>query len=70
MAEEQLDLFDGPDGRGDNFRQGAAKLPTHAILGTIGRVKVLGYHHSGYFHVLDNRDQRRYVHRDRLTFLP
>lgn len=66
---EQLDLFDGPDGRAEHFAHGAAMLPKRALLPGIGHVQVLGYHRNGYFHVLDGRDERRYVHRDRLTFL-
>lgn len=46
-----------------------AKLPTHAILGTIGKVRIKSYDRNGYFHVVDNRDNKRYVHRDRLTFI-
>lgn len=66
---EQLDLFDGPDGRAEHFAAGSGKLPTHAMLGSVGRVQILGYHRNGYFHVLDSHDERRYVHRDRLQFL-
>lgn len=52
----------------DQFKP--AKLPTHAILGTIGKVRVSSYAGNGYFHVVDNRDTKRFVHRDRLKFLP
>lgn len=46
-----------------------AKIPTHAILGSVGKVRVESYDKNGYFHVIDNRDNRRYVHRSRLRFL-
>jgi len=52
----------------DQFKP--AKIPTHAILGKLGKVRVVSYDRNGYFHVVDNRDERRYVHRDRLKFLP
>lgn len=44
------------------------KLPKHAMLGTLGKVRVLEYHGNNYFTVLDRTDTRRYVHRDRLIF--
>lgn len=43
-------------------------LPKKAYLKNIGVVQILGYHRDGYFHVLDNRDTRRLVHRQRLSF--
>lgn len=45
------------------------KLPTHAIFGTVGKVRVLSYDRNGYFNVVDSRDVRRYVHRDNLRFV-
>ena len=44
-------------------------LPSHAYLPKIGRVRVLAYKGDGYFEVLDGRDNRRLVHRNRLTFI-
>lgn len=46
-----------------------AKLPTHAIFGTVGKVRIKSYDKNGYFNVVDNRDQNRYVHRRNLRFL-
>lgn len=66
---EQLDLFDGPDGRNEHFHHGASKFPTHAVIPNIGKSRVLGYHGRGYFMLLDPKGERRYMHRDRLTFL-
>lgn len=56
MTEEELE----PDP--------AANLPRWARLPGIGRVQVLSYEGNGRFTVLDRRDVRRLVHRDRLTF--
>lgn len=69
--DEQLDLFatDGPDGRLDHFSAGAQSHPTHAVIENIGQVRISGYHGNGYFHVVDAQDNKRFVHRDRLTFL-
>lgn len=66
---EQLELFDGPDGRAEHFAHGADMLPKRALLPGIGHVQVLGYHGKGHFMVLDQTDTRRFVHRDRLQFL-
>ena len=41
-----------------------------AYLPKIGRVRVLAYKGDGYFEVLDRHDNRRLVHRNRLTFTP
>lgn len=41
-------------------RQGYAK--------NIGTVRVLYYHGDGYFMVLDRKDERRLLHRDRIIF--
>lgn len=43
-------------------------LPRWAVLRGIGRCRVLSYEGKGYFMLLDCRDARRFVHRDRLTF--
>ncbi len=45
-----------------------APLPRWAILPGVGRVRVLSYDGNGMFTVLDSRDTRRFVHRDRLIF--
>lgn len=45
-------------------------LPSTAYLPKIGRVRVLAYKGGGYFEVLDRRDNRRLVHRERLVFTP
>lgn len=34
------------------------------------RVRVLNYVRSGVWRVLDNSDTVKFIHRDRLTFLP
>lgn len=47
-----------------------AKLPTHAIFGTVGKVRVKDYAGNGFFNVVDGRDVKRFVHRRNLTFLP
>lgn len=65
----QLDLFTGqPVDRTDHFTAGAS-IPKKAHLPGIGHVRVLDYHGEGRFMVLDKRDTKRLVHRDRLTFL-
>lgn len=64
----QLGLWPDDD-RADHFAAGA-KIPKKAHLPGIGHVQVLDYAGKGYFNVLDKRDTRRYVHRDRLKFLP
>jgi len=46
----------------------AWRLPRWAVLPGIGRVRVLEYVGNGRFVVLDNTDEKRLVHRDRLTF--
>ena len=43
--------------------------PTWAYLKGVGRVRVLYYMGEGFWSVLDRKDERRIVHRDRLTFL-
>lgn len=45
------------------------KLPTYAIFGTVGKVRVVAYDRDGRFFVVDSKDERRYVHRDKLRFL-
>lgn len=52
----------------DQFKP--AKIPTHAVFGTVGKVRVASYAGNGFFHVVDNRDVKRFVHRRNLTFLP
>lgn len=63
----QLGLWPDDD-RGDHFDAGAS-IPKKAHLPGIGHVQVMNYEGKGYFTVLDKKDTRRYVHRDRLTFL-
>lgn len=46
------------------------KLPTYAIIPNIGRCRVLSVDSNGYFTLIDPKDERRLVHRDRLIFLP
>lgn len=45
-----------------------AELPKKAYIKNLGMVRVIGYHRDGYFHVVDRNDERRLVHRDRLSF--
>lgn len=45
-------------------------IPRYAVLGALGTVRIMRYAGHGYFYVLDRSDNVRYVHRDRLTFLP
>lgn len=67
----QLSLFDEEpkDDRTDHFAAGAS-IPKRAHLPGIGHVRVLDYHGNGNFMVLDRKDTKRFVHRDRLRFLP
>lgn len=67
MSDQQLGLWPNDD-RNDHFAAGAS-LPKKAHLPGIGHVQVLDYHGNGRFMVLDRKDNRRLVHRDRLTFL-
>lgn len=47
------------------------KFPTYAIVGTLGRCKVLEYVGNGYFRVLRQKNDSTYrVPRDRMQFLP
>lgn len=43
--------------------------PPYAMMGTIGRVKVLYYAGDGKFWVLDKHDQKRLAARDELKFM-
>lgn len=49
-------------------KQVGKSLPSEGVIRGIGKVRVLGQHSKDHFMVLDNRDVRRMVHRDRLTF--
>lgn len=53
--------------RNEEFAEGS-KLPTHAIMGSIGKVRVKDYAGNGYFNVVDGQDTKRFVHRRNLTF--
>ena len=64
---EQLGLWPNDD-RGEHFDAGA-KIPKKAHLPGIGHVRVTDYHGDGRFMVVDRKDNKRLVHRDRLTFL-
>lgn len=44
------------------------RLPKFGVVKGIGKCKVLDYRGNGYFTLLDNKDHRRHVHRDRITF--
>ena len=46
------------------------KLPTHAIFGKVGKVRITSYAGNGFFHVVDSQDNKRFTHRKNLTFLP
>lgn len=54
--------------RNDEFSEGT-KLPTHAVMGSIGKVRIKDYAGHGYFNVIDVKDTKRFVHRRNLTFL-
>lgn len=43
-------------------------LPTHAVHRSFGKVRVLEQHSKDHFMVLTNRDDKRLVHRNSLTF--
>lgn len=43
-------------------------LPRWGRVAGIGKVRILDYKGDGYWWVLDSRDERRLVHRDRITF--
>jgi hypothetical protein len=44
------------------------KLPMYAYLKGKGKVRIIAYLEDGYFRVLTSRDEKVFVHRDRLTF--
>lgn len=52
-----------------NDEQFQRNIPTHAMFGGSGRVRVLDYHGNGYFNVLTRDDRRVLAHRDNLTFV-
>ena len=43
-------------------------LPRYGVIKGIGKVRILSYEGNGYFTVLDCRDVRRFVPRERITF--
>lgn len=45
-------------------------IPARAYLKNHGHVRVMYYVANGTFAVLTNRDERRFVHRNELEFLP
>jgi hypothetical protein len=49
-------------------KQVEKSLPTEGVIQGLGKVRVLGQHAKDHFWVVDSRDARRLVHRDRLTF--
>lgn len=55
------------------YDSGNENLPRYALIKgseNKGKVWVVGYHRNGRFFVSDWADELRYVHRDRLIFLP
>lgn len=49
-------------------RDGPSTLPRKAYVKKVGLVDVVEYKANGYFWVIDRRDERRLIHRDRLKF--
>lgn len=49
-------------------KQVTKSLPSEGVIRGLGKVRVLGQHKKDHFMVMDSRDTKRLVHRDRVTF--